>query len=340
MFILDADLCTDASFLATILFFKKIVTVITYIIPALLVLFVTIDMSKAVIAGNEDDFKKSQKLAIKRIIYALVVFFAPRVIDASFNLIGKNAILGLDCYYHAKDSTVEALSKAEKLSNDEYIKELEKLAKEQKISRKSANKKITKLRKKANKKDSKNDNDKSSSGNPYDFSNITSYIASNGTVAEASWGNCSSEGDENKKQVVEGRSVPANSNATYIARFKSPAKAAGMAQCMHDGAKNDNIGYCSHDFLSLYEEAKKVNWDLTKVEKKSYVVCSTFVSVCINANGTKIKAALDGFADDNEARFKNTGDFKIIPYDYKKLKRGDIIVKECPGRCGHMSVAM
>ena len=61
------NICEKASFLATVLFFKKLVHIISIILPIILVLFVTIDLAKAVMANDESQMKQAQHLLIKRI---------------------------------------------------------------------------------------------------------------------------------------------------------------------------------------------------------------------------------------------------------------------------------
>ena len=48
---------------------------IQVVIPVLLVLFCSIDLLKAVIAGKEDEIKKNQSIVVKRLISAVIVYF-------------------------------------------------------------------------------------------------------------------------------------------------------------------------------------------------------------------------------------------------------------------------
>ena len=49
-------------------------------VPILLILFGTIDLAKAVIAGKEDEMKKAQGTLIKRFIYAVAVFLVVNLV--------------------------------------------------------------------------------------------------------------------------------------------------------------------------------------------------------------------------------------------------------------------
>ena len=56
-------------------------------IIAVLIVLLIIDFGKAVMAGKEDEIKSAQKLAIKRIVYALVVFLVPWIVNIAIGLL-------------------------------------------------------------------------------------------------------------------------------------------------------------------------------------------------------------------------------------------------------------
>ena len=79
------------------------------IIVALIILLI-MDFGKAVMAGKEDEIKSAQKLAIKRVIYAVIVFLVPWLVNVAFGLLdntGNGEATGqsqsaLSCYASAK----------------------------------------------------------------------------------------------------------------------------------------------------------------------------------------------------------------------------------------------
>ena len=75
---------------------KTVVYIIQLGIPFILILFGTIDLGKAVMAGKEDEMKSAQKLLIKRIVYAIAVFLVVTLVAYIFGLIGKGS--GSDWY--------------------------------------------------------------------------------------------------------------------------------------------------------------------------------------------------------------------------------------------------
>ena len=125
-------ICENASILATILFIKKIVNVIVIAIPAILIVLLTVDFAKAVIAGDEKQMKDVQSQAIKRIIYAVAIFFVPVLANAIFNAVGERGVKGFDCYSNATEEKVDKLAKEQ--GNGSSTNTVKKEMKETKIS--------------------------------------------------------------------------------------------------------------------------------------------------------------------------------------------------------------
>lgn len=58
------------------------------LIGVVLVFLIIIDLVKAIISGDEKEVKSAQKAAIRRGIYALVLFFVPTIVNLLFGLLG------------------------------------------------------------------------------------------------------------------------------------------------------------------------------------------------------------------------------------------------------------
>ena len=79
------------------------------IIVALIVLLI-LDLGKAVMAGKEDEIKSAQKLAIKRVVYAVIVFLVPWIVNVAFSLLtnagdeqaNEQSSSALGCYGNEK----------------------------------------------------------------------------------------------------------------------------------------------------------------------------------------------------------------------------------------------
>jgi uncharacterized membrane protein YidH (DUF202 family) len=68
---------------------STVVNVIKWAIPVILIILGILDMAKAVIANEEKEMKEAQKMLIKRIIYAVVVFLVVALVQAIFGLLAK-----------------------------------------------------------------------------------------------------------------------------------------------------------------------------------------------------------------------------------------------------------
>ena len=80
--------CGDVSFLLRIT--VKIVKYMHIIVPILLVILISFDLFKVVAGGADDKIKKeATSKAVKRLIYAVIVFFIPTIINIVFKTIGN-----------------------------------------------------------------------------------------------------------------------------------------------------------------------------------------------------------------------------------------------------------
>lgn len=74
-----------------------VVTLIKIGIPVLLIIFGMLDLGKAVMAQKEDEIKNSQRLFLKRILSAALVFFVIVIVQLVFNLVAKDQANVWDC---------------------------------------------------------------------------------------------------------------------------------------------------------------------------------------------------------------------------------------------------
>ena len=103
------DQCSTLMPVIRLIKFGVIPLIQIVIIVALIVLLI-IDFGKAVMAGKEDEIKSAQKLAIKRVVYAVIVFLVPWLVNVAFGLLdntGNGEATGqsqsaLSCYASAK----------------------------------------------------------------------------------------------------------------------------------------------------------------------------------------------------------------------------------------------
>lgn len=90
LFVLDTTFsCGSISVVLNIA--KFALRTIQFVVPVLLILWGTIDLVKSVVAGKEEDIKKYQKVLVKRVISAVIVFLIPLLVEALLGLIGSDA---------------------------------------------------------------------------------------------------------------------------------------------------------------------------------------------------------------------------------------------------------
>lgn len=68
---------------------KTVLSIVQWAIPIILIVIGTFDMMKAVIASKEDEIKAAQKLLIKRVVYAVVIFLIPTIVYFVFNIVSN-----------------------------------------------------------------------------------------------------------------------------------------------------------------------------------------------------------------------------------------------------------
>lgn len=142
-------------------------------------------------------------------------------------------------------------------------------------------------------------------------------------------------GDQTKKEVCT-RSWY-NKSWDVVIRAKDATMAEKMAIACEQACANDKIGYDQYQRNTLYTQAQKVNFDLSKITTACECDCSSLMCICAIAAGVPAGALyISGnmrTTRNMRSAFKNTGKFEILT-DSKYLtsdaylKRGDIIVNE------------
>ena len=120
----------------------------------------------------------------------------------------------------------------------------------------------------------------------------------------------------------------------FVARAKDGAAAARIAAAAIAGAENSNIGYDQGQRNTLLAEAKKVVYDLAKIENPCETDCSAFASVCVLAAGVSLDFGSNLPTTRNlRQKLAETGAFDILT-DRKYLqgdgylRSGDILCNE------------
>ena len=75
-----------------------IILIIKIAVPILLIIFVMIDLGKAVIAQKEDEIKKGQQTFLKRAIAAVIVFFVIQIVQLIVRFVSNNDTSISNCF--------------------------------------------------------------------------------------------------------------------------------------------------------------------------------------------------------------------------------------------------
>lgn len=122
---------------------------------------------------------------------------------------------------------------------------------------------------------------------------------------------------------------------SVMLRYPSSAVANKMADACEAGCKNDNIGYDQNQRNTLHDEAKKVNYDLSKVDKCE-TDCSEYMTICAIAGGVTALEYTGNAPTTSTMQnaFEKAGFVSYVSSDYltntKQLRRGDILL--APGK--------
>lgn len=97
------ETCKNPNILRIIYFVKQLLNLIYFAVPIGLILMVMLDFSKNVIAKDSDAMRKNVSLAIKRIMFAIVMFLVYTLVSFTMSLLEDSGIKSdwLTCYQNA-----------------------------------------------------------------------------------------------------------------------------------------------------------------------------------------------------------------------------------------------
>lgn len=148
-----------------------------------------------------------------------------------------------------------------------------------------------------------------------------------------------SAGDQTGKEVVTRTWY--NGNWHTVLRPKSIVIAEKSAQFVEDVCANKAVGYDQGGRNTLYKEAKKVDFNGSKIKTKCECDCSAFMHVAAIAGGANLTYGSNGLTTSTmKNAFKASGDYEVLTASKyltsdKYLKRGDILIKN-----GHVVMAL
>lgn len=129
----------------------------------------------------------------------------------------------------------------------------------------------------------------------------------------------------------------------YVIRAKDSTVAEKLAVAMEQACANNNIGYNQDGRTSLYKEAKKNKWNLSKITALCNTDCSALVAVCVNAAGIEVSSSM--YTGNEKTILEKTGKFDIFTspsytQSSDNLKRGDILLYHSSTGDGHTLIVL
>ena len=92
--VVGADACLPEEIVNII---GSVINIIQFGMPIVLVIMGMLDLGKAVTSQKEDEIKKAQGMLVKRLIYGVIVFLVPAIIEFAFGLLSSDATSSLGC---------------------------------------------------------------------------------------------------------------------------------------------------------------------------------------------------------------------------------------------------
>ena len=130
--ILDIQFCdTNSRGLLLVTFLGKVFSFAKIIIPIILILMGTLDLVKAMAAGN-DKIKETQKLLIKRIIIGIAIFLIPTLVLFILQILNQEQTKCLYCFLSPYEDTCEYIKPEKKAPIIEQPKKEEQKQEESK----------------------------------------------------------------------------------------------------------------------------------------------------------------------------------------------------------------
>lgn len=112
--------CSNSIFLKVYSFMSKLLSVVFFIVPMAIIIMISFDLVKNVIAGNYDQIKKNNNIIIKRLLYCVLLFLVPTITNIFISIVNGAISNVLDDYQSCEDN----------VDNIEYFEEKEKAQQE------------------------------------------------------------------------------------------------------------------------------------------------------------------------------------------------------------------
>lgn len=104
--VINGFTCGGTDVLRIIKFISILLDIVLFIIPMVLIIMVSLDLAKNVIAGRDDEMKKNMNIAIKRIIFCVALFLVNPIVSFVITFVGENSETYLKCIEIAESDDI------------------------------------------------------------------------------------------------------------------------------------------------------------------------------------------------------------------------------------------
>lgn len=84
--------CSDFGFLLKVIAY--LINIIRFLVPIILIILITVDIIKAIMANDEKQLKTATSNSGKRVLFAIVLFLVPTIVIMIFKFLGNNVSTG------------------------------------------------------------------------------------------------------------------------------------------------------------------------------------------------------------------------------------------------------
>ena len=147
------NICETYSFLSVVVLVKYFIAIVQIAVPIILILYISFDLIRALVANDDKLMKKAITTSGKRLFYAFLLFVVPSIINLIIGILdtatnSQNTFLS--CYNNATMEKVESLKLQEQNLKEIENKKIEEARESRRIEREN-NQKIREEAEKKNK---------------------------------------------------------------------------------------------------------------------------------------------------------------------------------------------
>lgn len=118
MLLLDLSNCGPLDLIRIVYLFKLILKFVFVVIPIALVVIISIDLAKVVISGDDKTQRAATKTIINRLVFAVLLFFVPTIVNIVNRVIGDYGVDYSVCYNDVTKEAIDQLALEEQAKKE------------------------------------------------------------------------------------------------------------------------------------------------------------------------------------------------------------------------------